>query len=353
MNCIWIVRRIAMLEIKKMSGLADWQVNGYKGVDFNQRGLTAEEVEKAGKALIQEGVTSFFPTLITNHPDEISRLIRTIIKADDSLGATIAGIHLEGPFISNQEGARGAHPAEYATFPHWKWMEKWLEESEGRVRLITIAPEWKGSEEFISRCVEAGVKVAIGHTLATEEQIASAVAAGATLSTHLGNGSPVMIKRHPNPIWEQLSQDRLWISAIGDGFHLPEQVIRVFSKVKREKMFWISDSTAFSGETPGEYESYIGGNVVLTSEGKLHMKENPDLLAGAAMSLRQMIENAWKKDWFTLEEAWRMGSEYPWNFLGAACPDGDEVEVLLDQEQRKIDIQRVWKKGVCVWKREE
>lgn len=338
---------------KRMPGLADWQVNGYKGVDFNRPDLTSKEVTKACDSLMQEGVTAFFPTLITNHPDEISRLIRTIVAADDSIGATIAGIHLEGPFISDQEGARGAHPVQYATAPRWDWMQRWMEESEGRIKLITLAPEWEGSSDFISQCVEAGVKVSIGHTLATEEQIAIAVAAGATLSTHLGNGSPVMIKRHPNPIWEQLSQEKLWISAIGDGFHLPEQVIRVFSKVKGKKMFWVSDSTALAGELPGEYATHIGGRVVLTPEGKLHLAENSDLLAGAAMSMRQMIENVWKKDWFTFDEAWRMGSEYPWSFLGQTCPEGDEVEVSVNEKERKIKVQAVWKKDVCLWRQEE
>lgn len=342
-----------MSKIKKLYGLSDWQVNGYKGIDFNKSDLTSAEVSQASRFLLEEGVTSFFPTLITNYSDQISKLIQVIVSADDSRGARIAGIHLEGPFISPQDGARGAHPLECVTAPNWEWVEKWQKEANHKIKLITMSPEWPNSAEFIRKCVSDGIKVAIGHTMATSEQISEAVEAGATLSTHLGNGCPSKIQRHPNPIWEQLAQDKLWISAIGDGFHLPEQVLKVFAKVKKEKMFWISDSTALAGEKPGNYFNHIGGNVVLTSEGRLHLADSPELLAGAAMSLRQMIEKVWQKGWFSLEDAWRMGSEGPWDFLEESFPEGDFIEVEIDEEIHSITIVAVWKNNEKVWDRRD
>lgn len=336
-----------------LPGLVDLQVNGFGGIDFNSPTLTSGEVEQATQLLLAEGTTSFFPTLITNHPDEISRLIKVVLSADDSRGSKIEGLHLEGPFISCHDGARGAHPKEYAVAPNWEWMERWQDQARGQISLVTISPEWPKSGEFISNCVAQGIKVAIGHSLATSEQIVKAVEAGATLSTHLGNGCPAKIDRHPNPIWEQLAQDQLWISVIGDGFHLPEQVIKVFSKVKKEKMIWVSDSTAFAGMKPGQYESHIGGEVILNSAGRLCMAEDESLLAGGAVSMLQIIENSWKNCWFSLEESWQMGSTRPLSYLEKSALDKDQVELQIDHKSKTLKILKVWKSGSLLWSREE
>ncbi len=303
-----------------LPGLVDLQINGFGGVDFNDLALTADGVREAARLLAAEGVTAFLPTIITNAVETTERLLRTISNVESTDGAAIVGVHLEGPFISPTDGARGAHPKEHVVPPDFELFQRFQEAAGGRIRLLTLSPEWDGSSAFIERCRATNVLVAIGHTQADDVQIREAVAAGATLSTHLGNGLPPTIPRHGNPIWSQLAEEKLWASVIADGFHLPESVFRVIQKVKGEKLILVSDSTKFAGMSPGRYRTPIGGEVVLTPEGRLHLAADERLLAGSAFSLRQMVETLWSRGWTTLEEAWRLASENPCRFLRLENP---------------------------------
>ncbi|MCL1888318.1 MAG: N-acetylglucosamine-6-phosphate deacetylase, partial [Kiritimatiellaeota bacterium] len=261
-------------------GLVDLQVNGYAGVDFNTPGLSVEDVRRARRLLRDEGITAFLPTLITNDLVVIERLADTLLAADDdsSSGAEILGLHLEGPFISPHDGARGAHPAAWVRPPDAEWLKRFQDRCAGRVRLVTFSPEWDDAPRFVEVARALGIRVAIGHTLATRAQIRDAVAAGATLSTHLGNALPPLLPRHPNPIWSQLAEDDLAVSLVGDGFHLPREFIETVLKVKGENAFLVSDCTRFAGMAPGRYTTPIGGDVVLTPEGRLHLAADERLL---------------------------------------------------------------------------
>jgi N-acetylglucosamine-6-phosphate deacetylase len=219
-------------------GLVDLQINGYAGHDFNQLPIRPGTVERAIRAMWPEGITSCFPTVITHSDQAILEAMRTIARAcedDAAAGRAIAGIHLEGPFISPDNGPRGAHDRQHVRPPDWEAFRRWQEASGGRIRILTMSPHWAGSIDFIARCAQSGVTVSIGHTSATPEQIQQAVRAGARLSTHLGNGTHLMLPRHPNYLWEQLAQDELWTTIIADGFHLPDQVLKVVLRVKGEK----------------------------------------------------------------------------------------------------------------------
>jgi len=314
-----------------LSGLADWQVNGFHGIDFNRPELTVDQVRTASGNLAAEGVWYYMPTIITNDVGVIEQLITVISQAARIPGdhadaggrlARIVGLHLEGPFISPFDGARGAHPGRFVLAPDIRLLERWQELAGGMIRLLTLSPEWPESDRLVKRACELGMRVAIGHTLATSEQIAAAVASGATLSTHLGNGIPAMLPRHPNPVWDQLAQPELWASVIADGFHLPRSVFDVFRHVKGERLFLVSDCTEFAGMPPGRYTSPIGGEVVLTAEGRLHLADNGQLLAGSALSLRQIIEKMTANGWLSPEQAWDMAAVRPWRFLGEEPPPG-------------------------------
>src|SRR5262249_59361327 len=118
-----------------------------------------------------------------------------------------------------------------------------------------VSPEWTESLEFIERAAAAGVVVAIGHTAAPPLRIAEAVAAGASLSTHLGNGSHAKIDRHPNYIWEQLAADDLWASFIVDGHHLPPSVVKCFLRYKGiARSILVTDAIAAAGRPPGRFK---------------------------------------------------------------------------------------------------
>jgi N-acetylglucosamine-6-phosphate deacetylase len=295
-------------------GFTDIQVNGYGGIDYNEIQSDPMNLAEISRLLYQEGVTTHFPTIITNDPDQISRLILQLValrKSDEFSRMSIEGLHIEGPFISPIDGPRGAHPKEFVRPPDWSLVQKWQLEAKGLIKMITLSPEWENANSFIERCIEHRILVSIGHTNATHQQILDAVSAGASLSTHLGNGAHPTLARHPNYLWSQLSQDDLGASIIADGFHLPAEVIQVFQKVKKENLLLVSDSVSLSGMPAGDYKLHIGGEVTLTPEGKLHLKSNPSILAGSASNIRSGVSFLIKNKLATLTEAWEMASVRP------------------------------------------
>ena len=295
-------------------GFTDIQVNGYGGIDYNEIQSDPMNLAEISRLLYKEGVTTHFPTIITNDPKQISQLILQIVslrKSDEFSRMSIEGLHIEGPFISPIDGPRGAHPKEFVRAPDWSLVQKWQNESKGLIKMITLSPEWENTVPFIERCMEHGILVSIGHTNATHQQILDAVNAGASLSTHLGNGAHPILARHPNYIWSQLSQDELGASIIADGFHLPAEVIQVFQKVKKENLMLVSDSVSLSGMPAGDYSLHIGGEVTLTPEGKLHLKSNPSILAGSASNIRSGVSFLIKNKLASLTEAWDMASVRP------------------------------------------
>lgn len=338
-------------------GLVDLQVNGFQGIDFNKEKLTEEDVVNLTTQLWQVGVTSYMPTLITGSDQKISKAIKTIVNAcsrNTLVDQSILGIHLEGPFISKEEGPRGAHPLEFVQEPNWDLFKSWQELAEGRIKLITLSPEWDKAVDFIERCAESAVKVAIGHTAANSEQIVAAVKAGASLSTHLGNAAHLMLARHPNYIWDQLAAEELWTSLIGDGFHLPTSVLKVFMKVKPNKTFLISDSTKFAGLPPGNYSSPIGGEIQLSPSGRLSLRHNPALLAGSASTLLHGINYLIQNDLAMLDEAFDMASVKPMEYLKGASQStltkGEKADFLVfEKKGSKIKLLQTIKSGELVY----
>lgn len=300
-------------------GLVDLQINGHGGFDFNRVPMGEETLAKAVRLLWREGVTSFCPTVITNEVAVIERGMREIAAAcerDGEVGRAVAGVHLEGPFISAEDGPRGAHERRFVRAPDFELFQRWQEAAGGRIRIVTMSPEWPGAAAFIGRCAAEGVVVSIGHTAATPEQVRDAVAAGARMSTHLGNGCHLTLPRHPNYLWEQLAADDLWTSVIADGFHLPDAVLKVILRVKGGRAVLVSDAVALCGLPPGEYVAGVGGRVVLTEEGRLHLAGNEKLLAGSAQPLIHGVGHLIRRGLATLGEAWDRGSVGPARLLG-------------------------------------
>jgi N-acetylglucosamine-6-phosphate deacetylase len=340
-------------------GLVDLQINGFRGLDFNTLPFSHDLPGRVTRALWREGITSYFATVITNAPDAIEACVNAIAWAcerDEDAGAGIAGIHLEGPFIAPEDGPRGAHAARYVSPPDWKRFQQWQKAAGGRIRLITLSPEWKGSAAFIRRCVSAGVTVSIGHTAATPEQIREAVAAGASMSTHLGNGSHLTLPRHPNYVWEQLAQDALAACVIADGFHLPDSVLKVVMRVKGPNAMLASDAVYLSGLKPGPYRTHIGGKVVLTRDGRLHLASNPKLLAGSVQMLLRSVEHLIRAGLTDPGEAWEMASIRPALAMKLAAGRGLELNAPADlavfsRTRDRITLLQTWKGGRKVFER--
>ena len=362
-----VIRHIAALKEANESlpliapGLVDLQVNGFGGVDFNSFPFDEQDVEQVVQAMWQQGVTTFMPTVITNADHEIEQMVTTLAKAcqrSPRVEQSIAGIHLEGPFLSLQDGPRGAHQRGYIKAPDWALFERWQDAAQGRIRLLTLSPEWPEADEFIRRCVAENVVVSIGHTSASAEQIASAVQAGARMSTHLGNGAHLTLPRHPNYIWEQLAQDDLWCAMIADGEHLPLSVLKVFIRAKGERAMLVSDVTSLAGMPPGRYHSHIGGEVLLSAEGRLSMADNPALLAGSAQCLLHGVNTLIKHGIATHVQSLEMASLRPASSMNLPTQQGLIVgapldAILLQQAaDQTLVLRATYKNGVEVWRGE-
>lgn len=284
----------AVSDLYVSPGWIDIQVNGYAGFDINAANATVDDLRGMAQALRRTGVTRFLPTIITESHEHIRRCLQVVAKAyqESDLQPMIAGIHLEGPYISPHDGARGAHPKAHVRPPDWQEFQSWQQDAKGLIRIVTLSPEYPEAPEFIERASAAGIIVAIGHTLATSEQIAEAVEAGAKLSTHLGNGIPAMLHRHVNPIWDQLAHDQLYASFIFDGHHLPESVMKVMLRAKGvARTILVSDAVALAGMAPGVYDTPVGGKVELHADGRLTLYGTP-YLAGSASCLADGLTHA-------------------------------------------------------------
>ncbi|GLV54015.1 N-acetylglucosamine-6-phosphate deacetylase [Dictyobacter sp. S3.2.2.5] len=300
-------------------GLLDIQVNGYMGHDVNARDVTPRDIIDLVHALWQRGVTALCPTVITQsevHICHALQAIATACKADPLVAHAISCIHVEGPYISPEDGPRGAHPLAHVRPPDLAEYARWQEAAEGRIGIITLSPEYPAVSEYIRSVTADGVIVAIGHTGAKEDDIRAAVDAGARLSTHLGNGSHAQIQRHPNYIWEQLAEDRLMASFICDGHHLPPAVMKAMLRAKGvERSLLVSDAVAVAGLEPGIYQTVVGGQVELLPGGRLNLYNTP-YLAGSTSSLPECIANVVRYAGLTLADAVRMASVNPVQLLG-------------------------------------
>ena len=235
----------------------DIQTNGRWGHSFSSPDLTVEQVAEIVRAQAALGTARLCPTLITAPRGAMLHGVRTIAAACDAypdVGRMVLGIHLEGPFLSELDGYRGAHPREAIRDPDWSLFEELQAASGQRVVLMTVAPERPGAIKFIRRATDAGVVIALGHTAADGETIRQAVEAGAKLSTHLGNGIAASLPRHPNPIWHQAAEDALFASFVADGHHVDPATLKVLTRAKGlDKTILVSDASPLSGLPPGTY----------------------------------------------------------------------------------------------------
>ncbi len=253
-------------------GLVDLQVNGYRGVDFSGTELTQENFTLACRELLSAGTTAFLPTLITSPAEIYERnlpIIASVIGTEEFQGRVL-GIHLEGPFISSQDGARGAHDARWVRKPDVAYLEQLIRLADSKVRLITIAATQDGAEDLARCAVRNRIAVALGHHMANEQDLERLVAAGAKALTHLGNGVPSLLSRHQNPVWAGMANDDLSATVIADGHHLPPSMLTTILRTKGpERCIIISDASPLAGLPPGEYWS-MGAQVRLEENGKLH-----------------------------------------------------------------------------------
>jgi N-acetylglucosamine-6-phosphate deacetylase len=298
-------------------GFIDVQVNGFGGVDYNDPSSSHEAIFGSIRKMLETGVTRFFPTIITGPEQRITAAIRNVLAAKHELernqmaeAHSIEAFHIEGPHISPEDGPRGAHPVQYVRKPDVNEFERWQEAAEGHIRLVTVSPEWPETPEHIAHLVRSGVVASIGHTKATSEQIAAAVDAGATMSTHLGNGAHAVLHKTENYIWDQLVDDRLAASFIIDGIHIPRVFIRAATRAKGvERSVLVTDAVMPAMCEPGNYE--LGEvSVELKPDGRVVLLGGTRL-AGSSLRMDHAIGLAVHLGRLTLREALTMATVNP------------------------------------------
>jgi len=320
-------------------GFFDLQVNGFSGVDFNTPGQSAERIGEALEAMRTTGVTRCLPTLITASFAQFAACARALCACRDPM---IAGFHLEGPYISPVDGARGAHPRAHVIAASLDDFLRRQDAAGGRIVLVTLAPEVPGALALIEALAARHVRVALGHTLATRAQIRDAASAGAVLSTHLGNGCPQVLPRHDNAIWEQLAADELSASLIVDGHHLPPAVVKTMVRAKGlARTILITDAVAAAGAPLGRYR--LGElEVELDATGRVSQPGMPHL-AGSSLAMPNAVADTARVCSLGLPDVLPLATLNPARLLGLA-PAG-RVEAEWDQAQSRLTITRVLPEG--------
>jgi N-acetylglucosamine-6-phosphate deacetylase len=331
-------------------GFFDPQVNGFAGVDFNNKSLTPEGLHQAAHSLATFGVTRFLPTLITAPHERMAqqlKIIATAIENDPFLRRMCPGIHLEGPYISPEDGPRGVHPSEFVRSPRWEELKRFQEVCRGKIRCITLAPEVEGAIRFIERSVRDGMVVGLGHTDASETVIEDAVRAGARLSCHLGNGTRPLLPPHRNPIQKQLAMDQLMATIITDGIHLPPYVVRNFVRSKgMDRMMLTTDCVAGAGASPGRYT--LGELEVEVRDDWVARLPNSLRLAGSALTMDRAITNLIRFAEVDLASAMKMATGNAGKLFtevsGEIAP-GYSGDWVLFEYQNELNIRSTWIDG--------
>jgi N-acetylglucosamine-6-phosphate deacetylase len=339
-------------------GWIDVQVNGYAGADYNSPHTPHEDLAASVRRLYGYGVTRLYPTVITNGPDAMVGALRNLasFRASAPEGAAFDGFHVEGPFISPDDGPRGAHPARWVRKPDYNEFRRWQDAAEGNVRIVTLSPEWPEAPGFIEKIVAEGVVASIGHTKASEAELDAAVAAGATMSTHLGNGAHAMIPRHKNFLWPQLADDRLMASFIVDGVHLPPHYVKVALRAKgMERSVLVTDAAMPAGCDPGPY--VLGEVTVDLTEDQRIVVAGTDRLASSALSLDRAIGNLMTFAGLSLADAVRLATvnparagRVPGRTRGLEA--GERADLVLfrfDAGEKRISVEATWVDGEKVF----
>ena len=339
--------------------LFDIQVNGYGGRTCRMAGPDKRDaLAWITRILRQRGVGWWMPTITTASAEALETAFvqcARVLDEDADTAASIPGLHLEGPYISPEDGPRGAHLREHVRPPDWDEFCRLQEASGGRIRLVTLAPEVEGAVPFIERCVESGVRVAMGHTDLDRESLAAAVAAGATLSTHLGNGAHDRLQRHNNYLWYQLACPDIYASFISDGQHLPQECLYSMLRAKGlERSVVTSDSVLLGGMPPGVY-SVRDREIEMLPSGRIIIPGTANL-AGSASHLLECTEKAIGMGRLTHAQGWRLASENPARLMGwegrLGVEAGREATLALyryREEGPRIEVRQTWVAGRKVY----
>lgn len=280
--------------MQPLSGYVDLQVNGYAEVDFNADQLVTEDVVAVCHRLRKDGVSGILATIITADIEAMCRRLSNIVRvreADVAIAEMIQGIHIEGPFLNEQTGYIGAHPARFARPADVDMMKRLLDAAAGITRLVTLAPERDEGSRVTKFLAEQKIRVSGGHCNPSIDQLRASIDAGLSLFTHLGNGCPSMLPRHENIIQRVLScSDHLYIGFIADGIHVPFFALQNFIKCcGTERAYIVTDAICGAGLGPGEYT--VGDQRIVIDDNWTTWSEDRSHLVGSAGTMPRSADN--------------------------------------------------------------
>ena len=266
-------------------GLVDLQVNGFAGVDLLSSAI--DEMPELGRRLARRGVTSFCPTLISHPLERLEARLAELARAFENWPKDAArplGFHLEGPFLNPAK--RGAHPKAHLAPPSVEAMQRLVEASGNRVRLVTLAPELPGALEVLDWLVARNIAVSIGHSLASYEEAIQAFDRGASLCTHWGNAMAPWTQREPGMQAACLNDERARVCLISDLHHVHPGLLRLVLKNKsRQGVVLVSDAIAAADLEDGDH---VLGDERVRVEGGV-CRNQDGVLAGAALPLDECV----------------------------------------------------------------
>lgn len=318
-------------------GFIDMHIHGAGGADVMDANL--EALQTISAKLAEEGVTGFLATTMTAAPEQIEAALAMIPKAVKNLsGAAILGIHLEGPFISNEK--MGAQAGQYILSPDVALFNRWQALAEGMIKLVTLAPEQENALSLVAALKDNNVIASIGHTNANYEKTVEAISAGCTHATHLFNAMPTLGSRSPGPVAAILNSDAVTAEVIVDGHHLHPATCKLTLRSKGvSKLVLVSD--AMRGKCMGNGHFELGGQEVIVAHGKATLADGT--LAGSVLSIPKAIKNMMNFTDCSLEDAIIMATMNPahqlkLNATKGSIEVGKHADLVVLDEHLKVAL---------------
>jgi len=314
-------------------GFIDLQINGAAGCDFLQP--TETDIAAAYDYLARTGTVAYCPTLISAPLDRLRAALAFFAGHARWSGAPrVLGVHLEGPFLARARA--GAHRPAHLRPPSIEWIGRLLDEFQGLIRVVTLAPEMDGALEVIDHLVARGVLVAVGHTEATYEQAMAAFKHGARLATHLFNAMRPYHHREPGVVGAALDHPEVACSLIADLVHVHPAVLRQVAAVKTARQtVLVTDALAAAGVRVGS--ATLGDQTVTVADGAPRLSDGT--LAGSLLSMDRALRNMAGVG-IPPADALHMATTTPARLLGiedaGLAPGGRADLVVLDRALRVV-----------------
>jgi N-acetylglucosamine-6-phosphate deacetylase len=313
-------------------GFLDVHVHGGDGADTMD--ATPEALHTMARFFARHGVTSYYPTTMTDSAENIQRALENVAACPQPTdGAQHLGAHIEGPYLNVEY--KGAQPDEFFRNPDPAEYARWLQT--GAARLITVAPELEGAAAMIEELAGQGVEFAAGHSAASYDQMLLAASSGLRQATHTFNGMRGLHHREPGTLGAALSDDRIYAQVIADGVHVHPAMVKMLVRAKgTEKTILITDSMRAAGLADGAYT--LGAQAITVSDGIARTQSGA--LAGSTVTLDQALRNVIAYAGLSLQEALPMATSVPAEVMnlagqkGTLAPGADADVVLLDETLR-------------------